>query len=125
MNSHPVHHYSFPTKRYVQTLDLRDDPELIAAYRRLHSKECVWQEVIDGIRAVGILEMDIYLLGASLFMVVETADDFSWEASMARLSQLPRQAEWEELAGRYQQSTLGATSSEKWRLMERIFHLYC
>ena len=33
-----------PTKRYCQTLDLREDPELIAAYKKLHTKEGIWPE---------------------------------------------------------------------------------
>ena len=113
-----------PVKRYCQTLDLRDDPALIAEYRRLHSEQGVWREILDGIRSVGILEMEIYLLGTRLFMIVETAPDFDWTSAMARLATLPRQAEWEELTGRYQQALLGASSAEKWKLMERIFHLY-
>lgn len=111
-------------KRYCQTLDLRDDPALIAEYRRLHSQEGVWREILDGIRRVGILEMEIYLVGTRLFMLVETPLDFDWDTAMARLATLPRQAEWEALTGRYQQARAGASSAEKWRLMERIFHLY-
>lgn len=113
-----------PVKRYCQTLDLRDDPALIAEYRRLHSEQGVWREILDGIRSVGILEMEIYLLGTRLFMIVETAPDFDWTSAMVRLATLPRQAEWEELTGRYQQALPGASSAEKWKLMERIFHLY-
>lgn len=113
-----------PVKRYCQTLDLRDDPALIAEYRRLHSEQGVWREILDGIRSVGILEMEIYLLGTRLFMIVETAPDFDWTSAMARLATLPRQADWEELTGRYQQALPGASSAEKWKLMERIFHLY-
>lgn len=113
-----------PVKRYCQTLDLRDDPALIAEYRHLHSEQGVWREILDGIRSVGILEMEIYLLGTRLFMIVETAPDFDWTSAMARLATLPRQAEWEELTGRYQQALPGASSAEKWKLMERIFHLY-
>lgn len=113
-----------PVKRYCQTLDLRDDPALIAEYRRLHSEQGVWREILDGIRSVGILEMEIYLLDTRLFMIVETAPDFDWTSAMARLATLPRQAEWEELTGRYQQALPGASSAEKWKLMERIFHLY-
>lgn len=113
-----------PVKRYCQTLDLRDNPALIAEYRRLHSEQGVWREILDGIRSVGILEMEIYLLGTRLFMIVETAPDFDWTSAMARLATLPRQAEWEELTGRYQQALPGASSAEKWKLMERIFHLY-
>lgn len=113
-----------PVKRYCQTLDLRDDPALIAEYRRLHSEQGVWREILDGIRSVGILEMEIYLLGTRLFMIVETVPDFDWTSAMVRLATLPRQAEWEELTGRYQQALPGASSAEKWKLMERIFHLY-
>ena len=37
--------------------------DLIATYRRLHSREGIWPEILQGIREVGILEMEIYLLG--------------------------------------------------------------
>ncbi len=113
-----------PVKRYCQTLDLKDNPELIAAYRLAHSEEKMWQEILDGIRSVGILEMEIYLLGNRLFMMVETPLDFDWESAMARLGTLPRQAEWEEHVGCFQQCLPGARSDQKWQLMERIFHLY-
>ena len=32
-----VQSYDVPVKRYCQTLDLRDSPELIAEYRKRHS----------------------------------------------------------------------------------------
>ena len=119
-----VQQYAGPVKRYCQTLDLRDNPELIAEYRRRHSKEHVWQEIMDGIRQVGILEMEIYLLGTRLFMIVETPLDFEWETAMARLSTLPRQEEWEDYMAEFQLVKAGMSSAEKWQLMERIFHLY-
>lgn len=113
-----------PVKRYCQTLDLRDNPALIAEYRKLHSREHVWQEVIDGIREVGILEMEIYILGTRLFMIVETPLDFDWDEAMARLATLPRQAEWEDYMAGFQLAAAGMSSAEKWRPMERMFHLY-
>ncbi len=121
---YPTKSYPQPVKRYCQTLDLRDDPALIAEYRRLHSEPCMWREIIDGIRSVGILEMEIYLTGTRLFMILETPSDFDWDTAMTRLSTLPRQAEWEELTARFQRTVAGASSAEKWTLMERIFHLY-
>ena len=124
MEGYPQNTYSVPTKRYCQTLSLRDDPELIAAYRRLHSQEGVWKEVLDGIRSVGILEMEIYLVGTRLVMIVEAPADFCWTAAMERLAKLPRQAEWEALTASYQNAGANATSDEKWQMMERIFHLY-
>ena len=91
-----VKHYSGPVKRFCRTLDLKDNPELIAEYRRRHAQDGVWKEVLDGIRQVGILEMEIYILGTRLFMIVETPVDFDWESAMAQLAQLPRQQEWED-----------------------------
>ena len=57
-----VQEYHGPVKRYCQTLQLKDDPELIAEYRRRHSEGVAWKEIRDGIREVGILEMEIYIL---------------------------------------------------------------
>ena len=54
--------YGVPTKRYVQTMDLKDDDDLIRRYREAHDKEHFWDEIKDGIRQVGILEMEIYIL---------------------------------------------------------------
>ena len=123
-NGYPVQQYTGPVKRYCHTLDLRDNPELIAEYRRRHSKEHIWKEVMDGIRQVGILEMEIYLLGTRLFMIVETPLDFEWETAMAHLATLPCQEEWEDYMAEFQLVKAGMSSAEKWQLMERIFHLY-
>ena len=49
-----VKEYRQPVKRYCQTLELRDNPELIKEYRRRHSREHAWREILDGIRQVGI-----------------------------------------------------------------------
>ena len=119
-----VKQYSGPVKRFCQTLDLKDKPELIAEYRRRHSRDEAWSEIMDGIREVGILEMEIYLVDTRLFMIVETPVDFDWDSAMERLSKLPRQQEWEDYMSEFQQAPQGASSDEKWRMMERIFHLY-
>jgi len=116
--------YDFPTKRYCQTLDLKDNPELIEEYVKRHGKAEHWPVIREGIKEVGILEMEIYLLGNCLFMIVETPLDFEWEEAFARLETLPRQAEWEERMSIFQNVQKGATSNEKWQLMERIFNLY-
>lgn len=123
-DGYPVQQYHGPVKRYCQTLDLRDNPELIAEYRRRHSQEHIWKEIPEGIREVGILEMEIHLLGTRLFMIVETPLDFDWDTAMARLGTLPRQAEWEDYMAEFQLVKAGMSSAEKWQLMERIFHLY-
>ena len=116
--------YTVSTKRYCQTLDLKDDPALIEEYIKRHSEANHWPEINEGIRSVGILEMEIYQIGTRLFMIVETPLDFDWDSAFEKLAGLPRQAEWEEYMAIFQQTDPGATSSEKWQLMDRIFHLY-
>jgi len=42
-NGYEMKRYGYPVKRYCQTMDLKDDPELIAKYRECHSKEKSWR----------------------------------------------------------------------------------
>ena len=119
-----VKDYGQQVKRYVQTMDLKDDEQLIAEYRRRHSKEEAWQEIRDGVKEVGILDMQIFILGTRLVMIVETPLDFDWDSAMAKLATLPRQQEWEDYMAMFQKCKEGATSDEKWQMMERMFYLY-
>ena len=111
-------------KRYVQFLRIEDDPELMAQYRYWHLEEHHWKEIRDGIREVGILEMEIYMLGNQLVMIVDAPADFDWQEAMDRLATLPRQAEWEAFVARFQGCRADARSDEKWIEAERIFRLY-
>ena len=123
-NGYVVQEYKVPVKRYCQTMDLKDNPELIAEYVKRHSEAEAWPEIRAGIREVGILEMEIYILGTRLFMIVETPLDFDWETAMARLATLTRQAKWEADMSIFQQADATAISEEKWKLMVRMFYLY-
>jgi L-rhamnose mutarotase len=111
-------------KRYVQFLEINNDPELIAQYRYWHSEAHHWQEIREGIKAVGILEMEIYMLGNQLVMIVDAPVDFNWDEAMSRLATLPRQAEWEAFVAKFQGCSAEARSDEKWQPAERIFRLY-
>ena len=123
-SGYPVKVYTQPIKRYCQTLDLKDDPSLITEYVKRHSEAEAWPEIRAGIKEVGILEMELYILGTRLFMIVETPLDFEWSSAMAKLANLPRQAEWEEYMSIFQIAKPGASSAEKWQLMDKIFNLY-
>lgn len=124
MEGYRVKEYKGPVKRYCRTMNLKDNPELIAEYRKRHSQEHSWKEIREGIKQVGILEMEIYILGNRLFMIVETPLDFDWDTAMARLATLPRQQEWEDYMSIFQDCEQGATATEKWQMMERMFYLY-
>lgn len=111
-------------KRFVQTLTLNSEEEARREYIKWHSPEHNWKEIRNGIREVGIIEMEIYILGNTLVMIVDTPEDFDWEKAMARLATLPRQAEWEAFVSQFQGCNANATSDEKWQMMQRIFFLY-
>ena len=106
-------------KRFCQTLELRNDPELIAQYVEAHAH--VWPEIIAGQREVGILDMQIFRRGPLLFMIMDTVDEFDFVRDMERLATLPRQAEWEAYVSQFQGCSAEARSDEKWQMMERVF----
>ena len=108
-------------KRYCLTLDLKDDPLLIAEYRKHHEK--VWPEITQSIRSAGIEGMEIYVLGTRMFMIMEVNESFSFAAKAEADRNHPRVQEWEKLMWRFQQPLPQAKPGEKWLLMERIFKL--
>ena len=115
--------YNDKTHRFFLTLDLKDDPDLIREYRRYHSPEFHWKEIAKGIREVGILDMQIYLVGTRMFMIAETPEGFDWDTQMALLTTLDRQEEWDTLMSEFQQSLPGSKPGEKWKMMESVFDL--
>lgn len=108
-------------KRYCQTLELVDNPELVEKYLEAHRH--VWPEIQKGILSVGILDMQIYAMGTRLFMICDTTDDFDWVKDNARLATLPRQADWEAYVAQFQGCDPDAPSTSKWHLMDKIFEL--
>ena len=124
MEGYKVKEYKAPVKRFCRTMNLKDNPGLIEEYRLRHSEGHIWKEVLDGIRQVGILEMEIYILGSRLFMIVETPLDFDWDSAMTRLAALPRQQEWETYMSIFQDCDPDDSADAKWTMMERMFHLY-
>jgi len=109
------------SRRYCLTLDLQDDPQLIAEYLRHHHH--VWPEVTQSIRESGILDMEIYLLGTHLFMIIEVIEQFSFDAKAEADRNNPITQQWEQLMWKFQRPLPQARPGEKWVLMERIFKL--
>lgn len=109
------------TKRFCLTLDLEDNPKLIAEYRRYHEK--IWPEITKSIRNAGIEDMEIHLLGTRMFMIMEVNEGFSFAAKAKADAANPKVREWEELMWRFQKPLPTAKPGEKWLVMERIFKL--
>lgn len=110
-------------KRFCLALDLVDDPTLIAQYEHWHRSENAWPEIRKSILDGGITNMEIYRTGNRLLMIMETADDFSFEKKSAMDSSNPKVQEWERLMWKFQQPLPWAKSGEKWILMDKIFQL--
>ncbi len=110
-------------KRYCKTLSLKDDAQLIEDYKKVHAPGAAWPEITQGMKEVGIIDMEIYILGTRLFMIMDTVADFDHDKAMAELAGKPRQSEWEAYVSRFQQTSSEATADEKWQLMERIYKL--
>ena len=109
------------SRRFCLTLDLKDDPKLIAEYKRHHER--IWPEIAQSIKDSGIEDMEIYLLGTRMFMIMEVNDSFSFEKKSKADKQNPKVQEWEKVMWKFQQALPQAKSGEKWLRMERIFKL--
>ena len=110
-------------KRYCKALQLENDPKLIEAYKKVHAPGAAWPEITQGMKDVGILDMEIYIHGTQLFMIMDTVADFDHDKAMAELATKPRQSEWEAYVSQFQKTSETATADEKWQLMERIFKM--
>jgi L-rhamnose mutarotase len=106
----------------VLTVNLKDDPRAIAAYREYHHE--VWPEVVQSLRDVGIMRMDIHLLGRQLVMIVELSDGLDYRDAFAvHRSSSPRVVEWERLMKALQEPVPDAPTGEWWAVMESVFRL--
>lgn len=110
-------------KRYCLALDLKDDPELIESYKTYHQPGNVWPEVIESIRDSGIHDMEIFLTGHRLFMIMEVDDSFDFATKARRDAADPKVQAWEALMWIFQEALPWAEEGEKWVQMTAIFQL--
>jgi L-rhamnose mutarotase len=108
-------------RRFCLTLDLKDDPNLIEEYKRYHQK--IWPEIAHSIKESGIEDMEIYLRGTRMFMIMEVNESFSFEAKARADQSNPKVQEWENLMWKFQKPLPDARPGEKWLPMEKVFKL--
>jgi L-rhamnose mutarotase len=111
-------------QRLYFAVDLRDDPALIAAYERWHRAEHIWPEVTRGLRARGVVELELFRCGNRLLQVLQH-DPAALEPSPVVMPGLldSRLAQWETLMWQFQAPLPFAQPGEKWVPMQRIFSL--
>jgi len=111
------------TTRHCFALDLKDDPELIETYKKYHRPGGVWPGILASIKQAGIENLDIYLVGNRLFMIMDVDDTFSFEKKNIADLNNSKVVSWEALMGQFQQRLPWAQGNEKWLLMDKIFML--
>jgi L-rhamnose mutarotase len=105
--------------RQVLAIDLKDD-SVVDTYRGYHQR--VWPEVLESLRASGVLDLQIYLLGRRVVMIADLEDGADLRRAFAtRMASHPRVEEWERLMMSLQQPAPGAGAGEWWTAMEPVF----
>ncbi|GGA57703.1 hypothetical protein GCM10011507_06320 [Edaphobacter acidisoli] len=107
--------------RHCLALDLKDDATAIAEYKRYHVK--IWPEVKQSLFDAGIEDMEIYLLGTRMFMIMDVSDSFSLEAKAAADAVNQKVQEWETIMHRFQKQLPQSKADQWWVPMERVFTL--
>ena len=107
--------------RHCLTLDLKDDATAIAEYKRYHVK--IWPEVKQSLFDAGVEEMEIYLLGTRMFMIMDVNDSFSLSKKAVMDLANAKVQEWETVMHGFQQQLPGARTDQYWMEMDRVFSL--
>jgi L-rhamnose mutarotase len=109
--------------RHVLAVDLVDDPAVIDAYKTHHRG--VWPEVVSSLRAAGLADLQIYVLGRRLVMLIDLQDGLDVRRVFAtHAASHPRVAEWEALMKSMQQPPPDSAPGEWWAAMQPVFHLH-
>lgn len=109
--------------RMCFALDLKDDPKLIAQYKKWHEPGRPPPAVTRSLRDAGIEALEIYLCGNRLFMLLEAAEAFSLEKKARADAANAEVCAWEELMWNFQQRLPWAREGEKWIPAQRIYDL--
>lgn len=112
------------SRRICLACDLKDDPALIERYKQYHASDNIWPEITQSIRDAGVLDMQIYLTGNRLFMIMEVEDSFDPQRKAELDASNPKVQEWEQLMWDFQQALPWAPAGVKWLEMEKIFALH-
>ena len=109
--------------RHCLTLDLKDDEHAISEYKRYHVK--IWPEVKQSLIDAGVQDMEIYLLGTRLFMIMDVREGFSFREKAKMDEANSTVQKWERLMETFQAELPPEKKDQKWRWapMDRVFSL--
>ncbi len=107
--------------RHCLTLDLKNDEHAISEYKRYHEK--IWPEMKESLLAAGVVEMEIYLLGTRMFMIMDVNDTFSLSAKAAADAANAKVQQWEAIMHGFQEQLPQSGPEQWWVVMDRVFSL--
>lgn len=110
-------------RRFCFALDLKDDPELIERYRWWHRPGGPPAAVSRSLLAADIRELQIWLCGSRLFMLLEAGPNYDPAVKAACDVQDPDVRAWERLMWEFQKPLPWAPGGAKWLAAERIYAL--
>ena len=113
---------SGPTTRRCFAVDLHDDADRIGRYRQWHAAGGPPAAVNAAIRADDVRELEIWLVGDRMFMILEQGDAFDANAKAARDAADPDVQAWDALMRTFQKP-LPFAPDRTWVEMERIYAL--
>lgn len=113
-----------PLVRRCFAVDLHDDPQGIAAYRKWHEPGGPPAAVNAAIRADGVESLEIWWVADRLFMIMEhdPARMPDPEMKRARDAANPDVVAWDALMAGFQKS-LPSAPGQTWVEMERVYSL--
>jgi L-rhamnose mutarotase len=106
-------------RTHAFTLMLRDDPQGVVEYRAAHA--AVWPEVLAAFESCGVEDLQLFIRGRRLFMVLTTVDPVEPDEVFARLHAIPRYQAWDELMASFQDRAPEAGPDEWWAALEPLF----
>ena len=115
--------YAVPSRRFVDARQLVNDPEQIDAYKAHHAMGKAWPEITRGLKEVGVIDLEIYMVGNRTYKIHEVTLDFDPNVAWKELGAKPRSKEWGKLVGSSDRPFTDDNGNRIKQVMDRIFKL--
>ena len=106
-------------KTYAMTIDLKNDPEILALYEEYHSN--VWPEVRQAVKKVGMENVRIFRFGTRLVQIFDARDDFDITKDIDAYAEDPVVRKWDTMMNGFQVPLNGRREGEWWAEMELVY----
>ena len=100
--------------------DRQEKINQIEEYKKVHGIGMVWPEVSRNMKEIGVLDMELYLMGTRAFLIMDAKPEYDPDKDNERWGNMPREKEWQAYVAKYQKIDPESSISEKWRPMDRI-----